>query len=47
MANERKTERIVRSYFEQYEDLIKIEEQSSGLVHFLLNFLAFLTFILK
>jgi len=32
MANERKTERIVRSHFEQYQNLIKIEEQSSDLI---------------
>lgn len=29
MANERKTENIVRSHFEQYKDSVEIEEQSS------------------
>jgi hypothetical protein len=31
MANERKTEKIVRSHFEKYTDVIKIEEQSSDI----------------
>ncbi|MDR1984558.1 MAG: hypothetical protein LBQ28_07035 [Prevotellaceae bacterium] len=29
MANERKTEQIVRAHFEKYGDIIRIEEQSS------------------
>ena len=31
MANERKTEQIVRSHFEKYNDVIKIEEQKSDI----------------
>jgi len=31
MANERKTEQLVRSHFEQYSDFISIEEQSSDI----------------
>jgi len=31
MANERKTEKIVRSHFDKYTDVIKIEEQSSDI----------------
>ena len=30
MANERKTENIVRSHFEKFNDIIRIEEQTSG-----------------
>ncbi|MDR1895184.1 MAG: hypothetical protein LBR10_00145 [Prevotellaceae bacterium] len=29
MANERKTEQIVRAHFERYGDIIRLEEQSS------------------
>jgi hypothetical protein len=29
MANERKTEQIARSHFEQYKDFVRIEEQKS------------------
>ncbi len=29
MANERKTEKIVRSHFEKFNDIIHIEEQAS------------------
>ncbi len=31
MVNEKKTERIVRSHFEQYKDLVEIEEQASDI----------------
>lgn len=31
MANERKTENIVRSHFEQFKDLVEIEEQTSDI----------------
>jgi hypothetical protein len=31
MANERKTEQIVRSHFEKYGEIVRMEEQSSDI----------------
>ena len=48
MANERKTEKIVRSHLEKFSEMIHIEEQSSEIqkIDKLLTVLIFLIFMI-